>query len=223
LKKEGLIPYSGRGDKPLRSHLLRESGPYHRVCRSGPKDLKAGSKPGGLVVSCYAAEVARTSAGTWYPAKIVGEVSDKDGLLRRTTMAVQLEAAPSSLEVNPLPEDKRAKDPWPLYHSADYRRFMAAGDTSHAVRVGLARAPAFEGSLDNALAAMEEDKELLPETWGGVDWEVGFALYEIPWRHKGGQVETFWDSVPQTDPWLIVTRKKTRPACDTHVLSIHLQ
>ena len=187
---------------------------YYRVCRSGPKDWKAGSKPNGVVVTCLATEMAETGAGTWYPTKIVGEVIDKEGLLRRTTMAVQLETVPSSLAFQALAEDKRTKEAWPLYRSADYRRFMAGGDTSHWIRFGLARALAFEGDLDNALTAigdalgaLEEDQELASAAWGGVDWELGFALYELFWRYNDGQVATFWDSVPRTDAWLIVTRK----------------
>lgn len=192
---------------------------YHRVLRSGPKDWTAGSKPSGLAITCFAEEVGRTAGGTAYPTRIVGEVRDGDTLLRRTVLAVRL-GAPESVPALALPAGKRKIDPWPKYRPEVYRAWLDRGDTDHANRLGLAASLAFEGTdvaaaeaaMLDAVAALETDASLERETFGGIDWELGFALYELFWRHSDAALVTFWDTVPRTDTWLDIVNR----AADLH-------
>ena len=41
-------------------------------------------------------------------------------------------------------------------------------------------------------------------TFGGIDWELGFAVYEIFWRFSEEEVAAFWDRMPRTGTWTAV-------------------
>ena len=188
---------------------------YYRVLRSSPKDWKAIAKPRDLRIDCFATEIQRSPRGTWYPVQIVGEVYGKEGkLLRRLTFEVRLLDPPTSWVPRSIPQNKRQADPWPPYRIEVFKQFLQKGDQSHAVRFGLARSLAYEGFLPEAFAAIDEapraleaDSKLLAQTWGGVDWELGFALYELLWRYDLKEVQSFFDAIPRTQSWFIVVRK----------------
>ncbi len=187
---------------------------YFKVLRSGPKDWTAKSKPSGLVVTCAASEIGRTEQGTFYPAATIGEVWKDEKLLRRTVIQFTFLAYPQEIPALKLPDDKRMIDPWPPYQVEVYKRLIATGDDSYATRLGLAKAFAYEGYVVEAeqemialINALEKDDTLIAETFGGIDWELGFALYELFWRFTQTDLDAFWARVPRTHLWSAVTAK----------------
>lgn len=194
---------------------------YYRVLRSSPKDWKAIAKPRDLRIDCFATEIQRSPRGTWYPVQIVGEVYGKEGkLLRRLTFEVRLLDPPTSWVPRSIPQNKRQADPWPRYRSEVYLRLLQAGEVNHANRFGLAQALAFEGKIAEAEQALQQAIDSLltdrpnlkPETFGGIDWELGFALYELLWRYSDAELEAFFEWMPRNETWYDILRR----ACDLY-------
>ena len=185
---------------------------YYRVLRDSPKDWHAGAKPSGLVITSFAEEVARSPQGAWYPVRIVSEIREGEAVARRTELSVELGDPPTKSPLGPLPEGKRKIDPWPKYRSEVYRKWLEAGDLDHANRLGYAASLAYEGAdlegaeaaIAEAIAALERDPMLEPESFGGIDWELGFALYELLWRWPKEDLPKIWDRFPPTSTWQAV-------------------
>lgn len=181
---------------------------YYKVTRDNPKDWRPGAQPSGLVVSCRALTVARNSSGTWYPRRIVAQVREGETLVREVSLEVSLGDPPAALPPPPLPPDKRHLYPWPPYRPEVFREFARLEGPDHANRLGLARALAYEGDMESAVPALfevvsklEEDSTLSRETFGGIDWELGFAVYECLGRFDEDRVAAFWNEVPRTSTW----------------------
>ncbi len=181
---------------------------YYNCYRSHPKDWKTVAKPGGLVIFCMAEELAQTGNGTWCPTKITGEVYQDEDLVRQTNMNIKLGETATSINAPTLSEKKRMIDPWPLYRSEVYKNTTLNGVGGHADFTGLAQALCYEkadreaeSALFNAVSGLEEDFKLAPSTFGGIDWELGFALYEIFWRYNEQDLEDFWKRAPRTSTW----------------------
>jgi len=180
---------------------------YHKIIRSSAGDWTAGSEPSGMRVFCVAEEVGETAHGTWYPVRIVAYVYDGDTVVRTTTMTVS--AGPWSGPIPPpdLDTEKRTIDWWPHYRPGVYEQLVRREGWNHANRLGLARALCYEGdpaaadALREAVRELERDRRLLPATFGGVDWEFGFAVYELLWQSEKTEVESFWETLPRTSTW----------------------
>ncbi len=185
---------------------------YQSVVRDSPGDWNAGAKPSGLVIACFAEEIAKSPQGTWYPVRIVSELREGEAVLRRTELAVKLGDPPRKSPLGPLPEGKRKIDPWPKYRSEVYRKRLEAGDLDHANRLGYAASLAYEGTdlagaeaaIAEAIEALERDFSLVPETFGGIDWEFGFAVYELFWRYPKDGLSSAWARFPATSTWQAV-------------------
>lgn len=181
---------------------------YYKVTRDNPKDWSPGAQPSGLVVSCRAQTVSRNSSGTWYPRRIVAQVREGETVVREVSLEVSLGDPPDALPPPALPPDKRRLDPWPHYRPEVFREFARLEGPDHANRLGLARALAYEGDAESAVPAifetvskLEEDARLSRETFGGIDWELGFAVYELLGRFEEDGVIAFWNAVPRTSTW----------------------
>jgi hypothetical protein len=106
-------------------------------------------------------------------------------------------------------------DSWPKYRSSVYEKWLGSGDLDHANRLGLAVALAFEGAdlpkaeaaIGEAIAALERDGSLEPDTFGGIDWELGFAVYELFWRYADQDAASVWSAFPPTSTWSAVLAK----------------
>lgn len=130
-------------------------------------------------------------------------------------MAVRLGEPPAAAPRLELPGGKRKVDPWPKYRASVYLRRLAAGDLDHANRLGLAASLAYEGAdvpgtieaVADAIAALEADPGLLGETFGGIDWELGFAVYECFWRVSEAEAAGVWAALPATSTWSAVLAK----------------
>jgi len=188
---------------------------YFAVQRSGPKDWYAKAAESGLLVRCFADRLAQDPRGTWYPAEGWCRVLQGEKVLREGTFSFKLKDPPAELLFHTLPSDKRRCDPWPPYRSEVYLSWLQAGEVNHANRFGLAIALAYEGrvpeaekALYDAIEALLADKEnLLPETFGGLDWELGLALYELFWRYNDAQLDSFFEWMPKNDAWYDVLRR----------------
>jgi len=199
---------------PEKGAVARVRFDYFRVVRDNPKDWHSGWVPRGLVIECWVEEWARTAEGTWFPAKTVGQVWRKEELSRQLVITATYEGKPESLEPLELPVTKRCFDVWPPYRPEVFDWFASFDGESHATRVGRACALAFEGKLAEAeeaikaaIEALENDPNLEGRTFGGIDWELGFALYEFFWRYTPEELEAFWSRVPHTPTWRGVLAK----------------
>ena len=181
---------------------------YFDIERSSTGDWYAEAKPSGTAIFSIVEEFGRTKEGGWYPRAVNSEVTRKGELARRTFLTVEADPDPKALPVLSLPPDKRMLDPWPLYRPEAFRCLRRLEGDNHANRVGLARALCYEGdlvkgerALFEAVSAMEADRRLSPSTFGGIDWEFGFAVYELFWKSDDAQIEAFWEKTPRSSTW----------------------
>ncbi len=181
---------------------------YYDVGRSGPDDWHAVPRPSGVTVRCAAEDVAQNEHGTWYPTRIQAHVHNGDRVVRTTRLAIRLGPVPPSPDGPRIPEGKRMLDYWPLYRPEAFEAFIADEGRTHANLVGLARSLCYEGAMAagegamrEAVANLEADRTLLPATFGGIDWELGFAVYELFWRFDEADVQAFWNRMPRTATW----------------------
>jgi len=181
---------------------------YYDVGRSGPADWHAQPKPSGTVIFSVVSGFARGEGGSYYPRHITSQVFKKGRLLRSTDLTVEADSTPRPLPPLSLPGNKRKLDPWPLYRPQGFRYLIGIEGENHANRVGLARALCYEGDLAvgekallRAVEALEADPNLTASTFGGIDWELGFALYELLWRFDESEIEGFWRRIPPTPTW----------------------
>ncbi len=187
---------------------------YYDCLRDNPDDWNAIARPNGIVVTCMAEALAELEAGVQVPTKITGEVFADGKLLRRTVLEVALAAPPAALTFPSLPAGKRMIDPWPFYRSEVFVQMAERGELNHANLLGLARAFAFEKRIQEArncmlqtVAELEGDATLAGETFGGIDWELGFALREYFRWGSDADVLSLWNSLPRSPLWrTIMTR-----------------
>jgi hypothetical protein len=196
---------------PQRGAISAAEFVYHKPVRKSTGDWTAETKPSGLVVACVVEEFGRTPGGTWYPTRTSAEVRKDETLIRRTALEIRLDDRPATLAPVELPVEKRHLDSWPHYRPEVFEAFIGREGRTHANLVGLARALCFDGRLADgeqtlleAVSALERDRRLSPETFGGIDWELGFAVYELLWRFSEEEVTAFWNRVPRTSTWAAI-------------------
>lgn len=180
---------------------------YYDIRRSSPGDWTANAKPSSLKVFCVAEEVGRTARGAWFPARIAAYVYDGDAVVRATEMTVNAASFSGPMPALHLDAQKRTIDWWPHYRSDVYEELVCREGWNHANRLGLARALCYEGRsaaadvLRETVKELERDWRLLPATFGGIDWELGFAVYEFLWKAEQAEVDDFWETLPRTSTW----------------------
>ena len=88
---------------------------------------------------------------------------------------------------------------------AGCRAFLAQEGADHANLLGLARALAFEGdwgegeeAFIDAVTALENDADLDSSTFAGIDWDYGWAAYEVFRSMPESHLPAFFSRLPRT-------------------------
>jgi len=142
------------------------------------------------------------------PSEVEGFYFVGDELKRHLLISI---APDTGAEFKPLslPRGRRQYEPWPPFSSAVYRQRIASGNKDYANRVGFINALAFEGKLSEALqefksllADFNGDSDLVPESLGGIDWHLGFALYEILQNPEAPENRALWTEFEPREPYI---------------------
>jgi len=184
---------------------------YFDVTRSHPGKWNVGWAPRDEVLEAWVREWGTTGDGVVFPTKIEGQYVLKGKVVRRLVLRISEVTAPGEeIEFPPLEIDRnrRPYEEWPPYRSSVYRERIAEEGKDYANWVGLINALAFEGDfkeviseLKALLSAFEKDQELVPESLWGIDWHLGYALYEILQHHEEPQFEALWRDFPPEEPY----------------------
>ena len=187
---------------------------YLHCHRSHPKDWKPVAAPNGIRVVCVADQLDATEGGTLYPSRIRGEVFEGKTRSRTLVAHVNILPAPQAALELSLPAEKRTLDPWPQYRPEVYEAFVSRGEVDYAVGVGYARALAYEKRLNEAANAflgtvmsLEADAQIAYETLAGIDWDVGWALYEYFRWSSDDDLFRLWARIPRTSLWRSISAR----------------
>ena len=142
------------------------------------------------------------------PSAIRGVYVRQGKTVREIQLEVVVESGDFFKELS-LPAGRRQYEPWPPFSSEVYRGRISSGENDYANRVRLIDALAFEGKFEEALRELKSflsdiqaDSELVGESLGGIDWHLGFALYEILQNPQAPENGALWTDFEPTEPYI---------------------